>query len=258
MTMSSSVTLVCQRRKPRLLARDAPAVPRAVCGICAKLRAARSASVMLVLAAHQRDASSGVGILVSPAERRCDADRQSYREIVLPRQLPDDPNGVLLGQEERTSGLKVTDRKYKWPSGGITYSAGTDAANGVGRVLSRWDASASRRGQTTLPHRLQYHSLEENFAVIGNVSLTNQNHFGNKYFQEKNLWNDVEGSTWPEVAPNDALNMSFNTHRGQPCLRKTKANCLIEISTVTEQRKLCPDAEVLRECPHVAACAAPH
>ena len=42
---------------------------------------------------------------------------------------------------------------HRWPSGRITYSAGTVAANGVGRVLSRWSASASRRGQMTLPHR---------------------------------------------------------------------------------------------------------
>ena len=54
----------------------------------------------------------------TPAERRCDAGRRSYREIVRPRQLPDNPKGVLLRREERTSGRKVTDRKSVVPAQG--------------------------------------------------------------------------------------------------------------------------------------------
>ena len=134
-----SVTLVCRRRMPRSLVRDTLVVPTAVCGICAKLRAARSASAVLVLAAHQRETPcSGEGILVLRAMARPQPRDGATRAVEATAKLFDHDNCQTTQEAsccaERIAPVaeKSPTRSqwcpHRWSCGRIAYSAGTVAA----------------------------------------------------------------------------------------------------------------------------------
>ena len=69
------------------------------------------------------------------------------------------------------------------------------------------------------------------------------------------MWKDLPGQKWRQRGIKHVFQHSPTTAMSQ---EKQKANCVIEGSDVTEQRKLRQDAEVLMKCPHVAAGAAPY
>ena len=130
-----SVTLVCRRRRPRSLVRDTLVVQTAVSGIGAKLRATRSASVMLVLAAHKRDRLLGRGL--APVARPQPRDGAT-RAVEATAKLFDHDNCQTIQKASccAARNAPVAERSptgsqwclHRWPGGRIAYSAGTVAA----------------------------------------------------------------------------------------------------------------------------------